>query len=354
MKIAKKLAGLLLSASIVAGLLVAPASAAGTGGLSVDKALAKAGDTIVVTSEIPAISGEATTVTIKFNYDPTKLEYVSNDFAENKFTISDGGTPLGNSVNHQPVSTDDDGAAAGVVAYTVTVSGGYVDLSQGHKMTATFKVKNDATPGETTLKYKMTQLLIKNKTESFVPTDWSTSAKVEIITDYIDTVAVSGVAVETGVALPTAANLTATGLSADTAAITWDPTDITAEDKDYNFSIALNALKNDTQEYRFAETVTVTGLENFAEVTATPSEDGATLTITGKYLSRMLGDVNGDDAVDILDIQQILNYLAGEESVLDQDAVAMKVADVNSDNSVDILDIQQILNYLAGEESVFD
>ena len=89
-------------------------------------------------------------------------------------------------------------------------------------------------------------------------------------------------------------------------------------------------------------------------MTATPSEDGATLTITGKYLSRMLGDVNGDDAVDILDIQQILNYLAGEESVLDQDAVAMKVADVNSDNSVDILDIQQILNYLAGEESVFD
>ena len=68
----------------------------------------------------------------------------------------------------------------------------------------------------------------------------------------------------------------------------------------------------------------------------------------------MLGDVNGDDAVDILDIQQILNYLAGEESVLDQNDAAMKAADVNIDNSVDILDVQQILNYLAGEESVFD
>ena len=186
MKIAKRLAGLLLSVSIVAGLLMVPASAADTGGLSADKASAKAGDTIVVTSEIPAISGEATTVTIKFNYNPTKLEYVSNDFAENTFTISAGGTAIGNQANHNADSRDDDGAAAGVVAYAVIVSGGYVDLSQGHKMTATFKVKDDATPGETTIKYKTSQLLIKNKTESFVPTDWSTSATVNIKTGIAD------------------------------------------------------------------------------------------------------------------------------------------------------------------------
>ena len=325
----------------------------GTSGLSVDKVVATtvAGDnnTIVVTSKIPATNEQIDSFQIDITFDTDKLEVVETDVKLSDLRALTEDENAAGTVT-KPAAANKAGKFSYMIAAVTSMP---LNLSGGHTASIKFKVKDTASVGETTVSINK-KVFGYNGSTLTIGNDWTTSANISIITDYISTVNVSGVAVETGVALPTVANLTATGLSADTAAITWDPTDTTAENKDYNFSITLNALKDDAQEYRFDETVTVTGLEDFVEVTATPSEDGATLTITGKYLSRMLGDVNGDDAVDILDIQQILNYLAGEESVLDQDAVAMKVADVNSDNSVDILDIQQILNYLAGEESVFD
>ena len=53
------------------------------------------------------------------------------------------------------------------------------------------------------------------------------------------------------------------------------------------------------------------------------------------------GDVNGDDAVNILDIVMVANYALGQAEFTDEQ---IQAADLNHDGNINILDIIQIIN----------
>jgi WD40 repeat protein len=54
-----------------------------------------------------------------------------------------------------------------------------------------------------------------------------------------------------------------------------------------------------------------------------------------------LGDVNGDNTVNILDIVMVANYTLGQAEFSDEQ---IQAADVNGDGVINILDIVQIIN----------
>ena len=59
-----------------------------------------------------------------------------------------------------------------------------------------------------------------------------------------------------------------------------------------------------------------------------------------KACEALAGDVNGDNAIDIADLQALANYFQGEE--------VCPGADVNGDGNVDIADMVYLLAYLQG------
>lgn len=69
----------------------------------------------------------------------------------------------------------------------------------------------------------------------------------------------------------------------------------------------------------------------------------ATTQPTTEPLTVTIGDVNGDNVIDILDATYIQLYLA---EIVSLDSRPLKAADVNGDNSVDILDVTNIQKYL--------
>lgn len=62
--------------------------------------------------------------------------------------------------------------------------------------------------------------------------------------------------------------------------------------------------------------------------------------VAGVKVSVLSGDVDGSGAVDILDVQTLLRYLVGSESL---SAAGLLAADTNHDSTVDILDAQELL-----------
>ena len=58
----------------------------------------------------------------------------------------------------------------------------------------------------------------------------------------------------------------------------------------------------------------------------------------------MLGDVNGDGKVDVLDLMRLANFFAGKDV-----EIAEGNADVNGDGKVDVLDLMRLANYFAGK-----
>ena len=360
----KRIISFMMCVGMIASILAVSAFAENTadkGGLSVDKTVVTTqgeDKTITVTSKIPAIeAADVNNVTMSITFDNSVLEYVGSTPDSNIFKITDGATALGNKATS--VAKVNENAE---FAQACGTSGGFIDLSAGHTTQITFKVKDGAAVGSTTLQYNMQKLKIKSATTSYVPEDWNTAVTVDVITDYITAVDVSGVAVSTGEALPTSVTLSTTdGALVDaTAAVTWTTTEDgkpasgTAEDQDYSFTIAnIKAKQADGVSYRFADEVTVTGLEDFSDVEAVVSGDNKdTLTITGNYVSRMLGDVDGDGEITMDDAIQILNYVLNEESVINTDTVAAKAADVDKSGEIDMDDAIQILNYVLGEDSI--
>ena len=57
-----------------------------------------------------------------------------------------------------------------------------------------------------------------------------------------------------------------------------------------------------------------------------------------------IGDVNGDESIDISDAMAILNYIA---RLTDADSIVTAAADTNNDGEIDISDAMAILNYIA-------
>ena len=53
----------------------------------------------------------------------------------------------------------------------------------------------------------------------------------------------------------------------------------------------------------------------------------------------MLGDVNGDSVINVLDVVQIVNSILNSESY-------NYIADINNDDSVDVLDVIEIINMI--------
>lgn len=62
--------------------------------------------------------------------------------------------------------------------------------------------------------------------------------------------------------------------------------------------------------------------------------------VAGVKVSVLSGDVDVSGAVDILDVQTLLRYLVGSESL---SAAGLLAADTNHDSTVDILDAQELL-----------
>ena len=61
----------------------------------------------------------------------------------------------------------------------------------------------------------------------------------------------------------------------------------------------------------------------------------------GYYLNILIGDVNFDNNIDILDIISLVNYILGNIEDIDY-----TYADINHDGSIDITDIILTLNYI--------
>lgn len=64
----------------------------------------------------------------------------------------------------------------------------------------------------------------------------------------------------------------------------------------------------------------------------------------------MLGDVNGDKNVDVLDAAMVQKYAAGKSTLTPEQICA---GDVNSDNNADVLDAAMIQKYAAGKITEF-
>lgn len=64
----------------------------------------------------------------------------------------------------------------------------------------------------------------------------------------------------------------------------------------------------------------------------------------------LIGDVNGDNAIDVLDAALVQKYAAGKAELTPEQ---LALADVNDDNNVDVLDAAMIQKYAAGKITEF-
>ncbi|MBQ2475417.1 MAG: hypothetical protein II513_08740, partial [Ruminococcus sp.] len=69
---------------------------------------------------------------------------------------------------------------------------------------------------------------------------------------------------------------------------------------------------------------------------------GSTAAFAAEQTAPVVGDVNGDGAVDVMDATEIQRWLAETRETIDT-----KAADVNRDGAVDVQDITLIQRYIA-------
>ena len=69
---------------------------------------------------------------------------------------------------------------------------------------------------------------------------------------------------------------------------------------------------------------------------------GSTAAFAAEQTAPVVGDVNGDGAVDVIDATEIQRWLAETRETIDT-----KAADVNRDGAVDVQDITLIQRYIA-------
>jgi WD40 repeat protein len=81
-------------------------------------------------------------------------------------------------------------------------------------------------------------------------------------------------------------------------------------------------------------------LQNSIPLSTNPSMVMAGGVATVKNLTSLLGDVNNDFMLDILDIVLMVNYILNSEVIFTQ------VADMNGDGIIDILDIVNLVNII--------
>ena len=97
------------------------------------------------------------------------------------------------------------------------------------------------------------------------------------------------------------------------------------------------------------------GGENIAESGIIVEKFTVAKTATGTEITRLYGDVNGDEFVDTDDAIEIICYEIGLDSAFDDGASWRETAgDVNMDEFVDTDDAIEIICYEIGLDSVFD
>ncbi len=70
----------------------------------------------------------------------------------------------------------------------------------------------------------------------------------------------------------------------------------------------------------------------------------------GSAVTVKVGDVNGDNTVDVLDAAMVQKYASGMTELTEDQLYS---ADVNDDNNVDVLDAADIQKYAAGKITEF-
>ena len=65
-----------------------------------------------------------------------------------------------------------------------------------------------------------------------------------------------------------------------------------------------------------------------------------TTSLGGLYME---GDLNQDDAVNVLDVVTVVNFILG---VLEPTAYQQYAGDINSDGSINVLDVVQLVNII--------
>ena len=79
---------------------------------------------------------------------------------------------------------------------------------------------------------------------------------------------------------------------------------------------------------------------------ATPLNDNAALFITtGRANNYLIGDINADESINILDVVQLVNLVLGADT---PDGYQIIVSDINSDGQINILDVVQLVNLVLG------
>ena len=93
-----------------------------------------------------------------------------------------------------------------------------------------------------------------------------------------------------------------------------------------------------------------TGLQysyyNDYPIAAMPLSDNTALFITtGKVNDYLMGDINADEAINVLDVVHLVNIVIG---VIDPSGYQMIVSDMNLDGDINILDVVQLVNIVLG------
>ena len=123
-------------------------------------------------------------------------------------------------------------------------------------------------------------------------------------------------------------------LPADTVLLTVQFQALDTEKIDDNISFQVDVI----EAYKLDDAATPGG---FTSITAAGQQESGTV-VEPTYL---LGDVNGDGKVSVLDARLILQHIASLVSLSDE---ALLAADVNQDEEISIIDVRILLQYIAG------
>ena len=75
-----------------------------------------------------------------------------------------------------------------------------------------------------------------------------------------------------------------------------------------------------------------------------PLSDGSALFITtGKMNNYLMGDINADESINVLDVVLLVNVIL---NLIDASGYQMIVSDINLDGNVNVLDVVQLVNII--------
>ena len=77
---------------------------------------------------------------------------------------------------------------------------------------------------------------------------------------------------------------------------------------------------------------------------------GATIVVPDTEEAIMMGDVNGDNEISVLDAMMVAQRIVGDIS---EEQISVEAADVNGDGEISVLDAMMIAQYIVGDITEF-